>query len=143
MKSLSYGGSREHCREKVVVCAGVSVGELLWVLRGAQLFVGNDSGPTHLAAALGVPTVVLFGSSDAEVWYPWKAPFQRVQNSFDCNPVPRLSLPCLRRAEMHPQHYGGPGKVVRRCSVARYHAAKKLELTKALLQSSFCRPLSR
>jgi predicted lipopolysaccharide heptosyltransferase III len=78
----------QHCREKVVVCAGVSVGELLWVLRGAHLFVGNDSGPTHLAAALGVPTVVLFGSSDAEVWYPWKTPFQRVQNAFDCNPCP-------------------------------------------------------
>jgi ADP-heptose:LPS heptosyltransferase len=78
----------QRCRENVVVCAGVSVGELLWVLRRAKLFVGNDSGPTHLAAALGVPTVVLFGSSDAEVWYPWKAPFQRVQNSFDCNPCP-------------------------------------------------------
>ena len=79
----------QHCRENVAVCAGVfSVGELLWVLRGANLFVGNDSGPTHLAAALGIPTVVLFGSSDAEVWYPWKAPFQRVQNSFDCNPCP-------------------------------------------------------
>jgi len=78
----------QRCQKKVVVCAGVSVGELLWVLRRAKLFVGNDSGPTHLAAALGVPTVVLFGSSDAEVWYPWKAPFQRVQNSFDCNPCP-------------------------------------------------------
>ena len=78
----------QRCQEDVLVCAGTSVGELLWVLRGAKLFVGNDSGPTHLAAALGVPTVVLFGSSDAEVWSPWKAPFQRVQNSFDCNPCP-------------------------------------------------------
>ena len=78
----------QRCKENVLVCGGVSVGELLWVLRGAKLFVGNDSGPTHLAAALGVPTVVLFGSSDAEVWYPWKVPFQRVQNFFDCNPCP-------------------------------------------------------
>ena len=78
----------QRCQEKVAVCAGISVGELLWVLRGAKLFVGNDSGPTHLAAALGIPAVVLFGSSDAAVWYPWKAPFQRVQNSFDCNPCP-------------------------------------------------------
>jgi ADP-heptose:LPS heptosyltransferase len=30
--------------------------------------------------------VILYGSSDAEVWHPWMAPFQRVQNSFDCNP---------------------------------------------------------
>jgi len=33
-------------------------------------FVGNDSGPTHLAAMLGVPTVALFGPSDAAVWAP-------------------------------------------------------------------------
>ncbi len=78
----------ERCRDDVLVCSGVSVGDLLWVLRGAKLFVGNDSGPTHLAAALGVPTVVLFGSSDAEVWAPWKVLVQRVQNSFDCNPCP-------------------------------------------------------
>ncbi len=78
----------QRCEENILVCGGVSIGELLWILRGAKLFVGNDSGPTHLAAALGVPTVVLFGSSDAEVWYPWKVPFQRVQNFFDCNPCP-------------------------------------------------------
>ena len=78
----------ERCEESVIVCRGMSVGDLLWVLRGAKLFVGNDSGPTHLAAALGIPSVVLFGSSDAKVWYPWRAPFQQVQNPFDCNPCP-------------------------------------------------------
>ncbi len=33
-------------------------------------YVGNDSGPTHLAAALGRPTVALFGPSDPAVWAP-------------------------------------------------------------------------
>ncbi|MBL9079413.1 MAG: glycosyltransferase family 9 protein [Planctomycetes bacterium] len=36
----------------------------------ARAFVGNDSGPTHLAAMLGVPTVALFGPSDARVFAP-------------------------------------------------------------------------
>ena len=36
----------------------------------AATFVGNDSGPAHLAAALGVPTTVIFVSSDPEIWRP-------------------------------------------------------------------------
>lgn len=39
-------------------------------LAGARAFVGNDSGPTHLAAMLGVPTVALFGPSDPAVFGP-------------------------------------------------------------------------
>ena len=42
------------------------------LLAGAALFVGNDSGPAHMAAAFGLPVVVLFGSSDPEIWAPWK-----------------------------------------------------------------------
>jgi ADP-heptose:LPS heptosyltransferase len=39
-------------------------------LRGAAVYVGNDSGITHLAAAAGVPTVALFGPTDPELWAP-------------------------------------------------------------------------
>lgn len=42
------------------------------LLRQAALFVGNDSGPAHLAAAFGVPVVVLFGPSNPIVWAPWR-----------------------------------------------------------------------
>ena len=42
------------------------------LLSGAQLFIGNDSGPAHIAAAFGVPVVVLFGPSDPVVWAPWR-----------------------------------------------------------------------
>ncbi len=44
---------------------------LAGVIAGAKLFVGNDTGPSHVAAGLGVPTVAVFGpSSDARVWAP-------------------------------------------------------------------------
>jgi heptosyltransferase III len=39
-------------------------------LRRAALYVGNDSGVTHLAAAAGCPTIALFGASDPAVWSP-------------------------------------------------------------------------
>lgn len=76
------------CRSAPVVVWGLSVSELIWAIRGARLFVGNDSGPTHIAAALGVPIIVLFGSSDSQAWHPWKtkSPYRIVQNKFACNP---------------------------------------------------------
>ncbi len=77
-----------HCRRKPAILQNVSVSELMWVLARARLFIGNDSGPTHLAAALKIPIVVLFGSSDSQVWHPWKALHEIVQNPFECNPCP-------------------------------------------------------
>jgi heptosyltransferase III len=42
------------------------------LLASASLFVGNDSGPAHMAAAFGVPSIVIFGASDAAIWGPWR-----------------------------------------------------------------------
>ncbi len=47
-----------------------SLDELADVVSGARVFVGSDSGPTHLAAQLGVATVALFGPTDPGVWGP-------------------------------------------------------------------------
>jgi heptosyltransferase III len=44
------------------------------LLAGATLFLGNDSGPAHMAAAFGLPVVVLYGTSDPVVWAPWRTP---------------------------------------------------------------------
>jgi heptosyltransferase III len=46
------------------------LGGLAVRLERAAIYVGNDSGVTHLAAAAGCPTVALFGASDARVWSP-------------------------------------------------------------------------
>ena len=43
---------------------GAPLGEIKTLLAGASLFVGNDSGPAHMAAAFGLPVVVIFGASD-------------------------------------------------------------------------------
>jgi ADP-heptose:LPS heptosyltransferase len=70
-----------------------SLGQFAAALAGARLFVGNDSGPAHMAAALSRPAVVIFGSSSSSIWGPWPRqslnPAARVvQNFFDCNPCP-------------------------------------------------------
>lgn len=39
-------------------------------LAGARLYIGNDSGITHLAAAVGIPTLAIFVASDPEIWAP-------------------------------------------------------------------------
>jgi len=52
--------------------AGAPLEEIKSLIAGASLFVGNDSGPAHLAAAFGIPVVVIFGPSDPVVWAPWR-----------------------------------------------------------------------
>ncbi len=49
------------------------LGQVKTLLAGASLFVGNDSGPAHMAAAFGLPSVVIFGPSDPAIWAPWRA----------------------------------------------------------------------
>lgn len=44
--------------------------ELAQWLGGASVYIGNDSGITHLAAAVGVPVVALFGPTNPDVWAP-------------------------------------------------------------------------
>ncbi len=53
---------------RVVVC---NVTGLIALMRRTTLLVGGDSGPMHLAAALGIPLVALFGPTDPERNGPW------------------------------------------------------------------------
>lgn len=46
------------------------------LMSGASLFLGNDSGPAHIAAAFGVPVIVMFGNSDPVAWAPWRTESQ-------------------------------------------------------------------
>jgi ADP-heptose:LPS heptosyltransferase len=54
----------------VTVAHGLKLPELAAVLERCGLFVGNDSGITHIAAAVGAPTIALFGPASTPVWAP-------------------------------------------------------------------------
>lgn len=78
-----------HWRRSIVCAQGWPIREVVALTAGARVFVGNDSGPAHIAAAVRIPVLVIFGSSHAAVWKPWKAVDSAVvQNYFDCNPCP-------------------------------------------------------
>jgi len=51
---------------------GAPLAEIKSLLAGASFFVGNDSGPAHMAAAFGMPVVVIFGNSNPAIWGPWR-----------------------------------------------------------------------
>jgi ADP-heptose:LPS heptosyltransferase len=61
---------------------------LVALLAGSSLFIGNDTGPTHIAAALGKKSVVIFGASDSKVWSPWKTEYRLIENPFPCKQCP-------------------------------------------------------
>jgi ADP-heptose:LPS heptosyltransferase len=71
-----------------IILLGLEIPQLAELIRGARLYAGNDSGPMHLAAAVGTPVIAAWGSSESRRWHPWNVPHRVVQNPFECNPCP-------------------------------------------------------
>jgi ADP-heptose:LPS heptosyltransferase len=84
----SFAGHAAKEVDGSLIILGLSIPELAELIRGARLYIGNDSGPMHLAAAVGTPTVAVWGSSDSRRWRPWRVEHVVVQNPFECNPCP-------------------------------------------------------
>ena len=76
--------------QPLVAAGQTSVGELIALLSLCDGFVGNDSGPMHVAGALGVPTVGIFGSTNPNRTGPLGLATRVVQRPIDCSP-------CLQR----------------------------------------------
>jgi len=78
---------------KPILAAGeTSLGGLAAVMARCQLVLGVDSGPLHLAVAMGTPTVHLFGPVDSRAFGPWGDPARHivVTSEMDCIPCNRL-----------------------------------------------------
>ena len=70
-----------------IVSFDLSLPEVAALAARSQIFVGNDSGIAHIAAAVGTPSVVIFGSSNVAHWRPWnKAAAEVVLESMPCQP---------------------------------------------------------
>jgi len=60
--------------DAVAAVCDLGLDELRGLVARAQLFLGGDSGPAHVAATTATPMVVLFGPTTPEVWGPWRSP---------------------------------------------------------------------
>jgi ADP-heptose:LPS heptosyltransferase len=74
------------------LCNRLSLAELAGLFRRCVGIVGNDSGPSHLASAQGLPGIIIFGPSDPEIWGPLGAHSQVIRKVEQCDPR------CSRRA---------------------------------------------
>jgi lipopolysaccharide heptosyltransferase II len=82
----------------------LSLPEVTALASRSRLFVGNDSGIAHIAAAVRAPSVVIFGSSNTVHWRPWaNAPAALVREELQCQPCPGYTCAefdqpeCIRR----------------------------------------------
>lgn len=69
------------------ILTGLTLKELAALLGMAALFVGNDSGPMHIAAALSRPVAAVFGPSNPRVWHPWTDAAYRVVGGDPRQPI--------------------------------------------------------
>ncbi|MCQ4145590.1 putative lipopolysaccharide heptosyltransferase III [Vogesella sp. AC12] len=64
----------------------LSLKELAALIDGAQAFIGMDSVPMHIAAAMQTPCVALFGPSGDIEWGPWQVPHRLLRTELPCRP---------------------------------------------------------
>lgn len=77
--------------------------ELAFLASQAQAMVGGDTGPVHLAAGLGVPTVGILGPTGSRRHAPWGPRTKVVELPLDCRPCERRfsdRKPCLERIDV-------------------------------------------
>ena len=77
----------------------LSLKELAALIARARLFIGMDSAPMHIAAAMGTPTVALFGPSGDIEWGPWQVPHRIITSSHPCRPCGRDGCGGGKRSE--------------------------------------------
>src|SRR6059058_3047913 len=78
---------KNYSSSRVVGFDNLSLPEITALAARAKLFVGNDSGIAHIAAAVGAPCVVVFGSSNTAHWRPWTTkPNEIVREEMSCQP---------------------------------------------------------
>ena len=84
----------------------LSLGELGWLIKEAQILISNDSGPVHIASAVGTPVVSLFGRSDKGLspirWRPLGEKSVYIHKDYSEETL-AYNEPCKRLLEIRPE----------------------------------------
>jgi heptosyltransferase II len=84
-------------RQKPITLAGkTDIAEVTAILSLCDLVVSNDTGPAHIAAALGVKTLVIFGPTNPKTTQPWNSEIIREDN-IECSPCMLRDCPIDHR----------------------------------------------
>jgi ADP-heptose:LPS heptosyltransferase len=84
--------------DRIIPVTNLSLTELAALLKRCMVYVGNDSGVTHMAAAVGTPVVALFGPTDPAVWGPRGRCVHTVYRGISCSPCSREEMHgCLHK----------------------------------------------
>jgi heptosyltransferase-3 len=83
----------------VTLCGETSLKELGAIARRAAAFLGVDSAPMHIAAAVGTPVTALFGPTDERKWRPWTPAAVAVSVRKECRPCERDGCNGSKRSE--------------------------------------------
>lgn len=82
-------------KHPVVVFDGlVSLRQTMALIARTNVFVSNDTGPMHVAVALGRPTIALFGPSDITKYGPWGPQTTVIRHALPCSPCPQQEDTC-------------------------------------------------
>jgi len=85
-EALGDAVARQMVSNPLVLSGKTSVRELKAIMKRCRLFVTNDTGPMHVADALGVPLVAIFGPTDPVATAPYHARHAVVRNPVRCSP---------------------------------------------------------
>ena len=90
--------------QAAVIAGATSIAELKAVLACARLVISNDTGTSHVSAALGVPTVVVFGPTEHVSTRPLSQRAAVVRHDVECSPCMMRECPidhrCMTRVEV-------------------------------------------
>lgn len=98
---IAQGVARAMHAGAINLCGQTELGVLAALYAGARLLVCNDTGVSHLAAALCVPSVVVYTGSDPERWAPFDSERHRsVYAPAACRPCDHATCPIGQRCAM-------------------------------------------